>query len=85
MDKIVGAAQNAKAGAVLLTESGEVIYIHELAEWPEDVLGCKVEALGRLEEIKLVPDPLVDEDGAVSAGAEGRQFVLKNTKWRKSL
>ncbi len=77
-----GTAIDAKAGAVIKTDDGSVVYIKGLPSWPDDVIGKKVVATGTLHEEKFIPDPRVDADGAVSAGAHGTQAVLGNPKWR---
>ena len=82
MAELTGIARNAMAGAVIVADDGRVVYIENLAEWPDDVLGKEVAAEGDLSTEKLIPDPAVGEDGAVSAGAEGVQLVLKDAKWR---
>lgn len=75
---LYGIAQNAKGYAVLLTEDEKVIYIRELAEWPEDLLDSSITIKGILRHIKLIPDPNITENGAISQGAQGLQYVLTN-------
>jgi hypothetical protein len=78
-----GIARDAKGGAVVVTSSGSPVYIEHLDSWPDDVTGCEVEAKGKLVAKKLIPDPVVDEDGAISQGAAGDQDVLENARWNK--
>lgn len=77
-----GTARDAKGGAVVVLESGEVVYVAGLFEWPPDVFGKRVKVTGRLRQKKMIPDPQVDPvTGAVSAGAVGEQDVLENPQW----
>ena len=78
--RIEGTAYDAKGGAVLRTDDA-VVYIAGKASWPADVVGGRVRATGILSEEKIVPDPEVGADGAVSAGAAGLQKVLKDSTW----
>ncbi|HME55673.1 MAG TPA: hypothetical protein VKM55_25930 [Candidatus Lokiarchaeia archaeon] len=81
-DVIKGIARNAKAGAVVVPTNGSPIYIEHLESWPDDVLGCEIEAKGTLRAKKIIPDPVVDEEGAISQGAAGEQDVLENAQWK---
>ncbi len=76
-----GRAANAKAGAVVMVEL-QPIYVKGLAAWPKEASGKEVEVTGRLRDEKLIPSPTVDSKGAVSAGAEGTQWVLESPEWR---
>jgi len=80
---ITGTAKDAKGGAVLLTPEGNVIYIKGLEFWPSDILDKQLSVRGLLKEEKFIPDPIIDEDGAISTGAYGDQLVLENTEYSK--
>ena len=73
-----GIAQDAKGGAVLITKHREVIYVKDLDSWDSMVLGKNIALEGILKKEKLIPDPRIDGDGAISAGAIGEQYVLEN-------
>ncbi len=75
-----GVAENAKGGGVLVLPSLEVVYIRYLQWWDEHVRGTKVIMTGILRYEKFIPDPDVAEDGAISQGAIGNQFVLDKAK-----
>ncbi|MBD3339215.1 MAG: hypothetical protein GF353_08895 [Candidatus Lokiarchaeota archaeon] len=75
--RLEGIAQDAKGGAVLITNDREVIYVKDLDSWDSKVLGEKVTLEGFLKKEKFIPDPRVDEDGAISAGAIGEQYILE--------
>ena len=76
-----GTAKDAKGGAVLLTPEGDVVYIKGLEFWPSDFLDKSISVSGLLKEEKFIPDPRIDEDGAISTGAYGNQMVLENAKY----
>ncbi|MFX0070196.1 MAG: hypothetical protein ACFFAO_03810 [Candidatus Hermodarchaeota archaeon] len=76
-----GTAKDAKGGAVLLTPEGNVIYIKGLESWPSNILDKSISVSGLLKEEKFIPDPRIDEDGAISTGAYGNQLVLENVKY----
>ena len=79
---ITGRAENAKGGAVVATNKGDVVYIMDVDSWEEDVVGKEIVVKGRLSSEKFIPDPVVDEDGAISQGAVGMQTVLHNAEWK---
>ncbi len=72
---LLGTARDAKAGAVLITGDGAQIYINGLTEWSPDLLGKQISVKGVLKKEKIIPDPIIDRNGAISTGV---QFVLKN-------
>ena len=79
-----GTAKNAKGYAVLITKDNIVVYIKELPEWAETILNSPVKVKGLLKQINLIPDPYIDENGAISQGAEGKQYVLVNYELMES-
>jgi hypothetical protein len=79
---LTGTARETKAGAALLTGNAEPVYIKGLAMWPEELLGKRVSASGRLLHIKHIPDPHQAADGAISQGAVGLQYVLQRASWK---
>ena len=83
--ELVGIANNAKGGAVLITEDDHVIYIKGLQSWPSELTGKQVTITGLLKREKLIPDPKIAENGAISAGAIGLQLVLDNVDYPKNL
>lgn len=78
---VSGCARDAFMGAVVLTEDRTPIYVDGLREWDEDIEGEDIQATGVLRRRSLAPDPVVDEDGAVSHGAEGTNYVLEGASW----
>ncbi len=77
---LLGIAKDAKGGAVLITAEGNVIYIKELESWASELLDKEVSVTGLLNKEKFIPDPETDENGAISSGAFGSQFVLKKAE-----
>lgn len=77
---LVGTAENAKGGAVLLVD-GAPVYVEGLAEWPAALLHAKVKATGVRTRKQLLPEAAVDASGAVSQGAAGPQDVLERATW----
>ena len=81
-----GTAQNAKGGAVVVEAGSGPTYVVGLESWPDALVGQPVEVVGTLNRRKLIPFPVVGDDGAVSAGAQGEQRVLEGAPaWKKSL
>ena len=76
-----GIAKDAKGGAVLITSEGHAIYIKGLDSWPSNILDKSISASGLLKEEKFIPDPRIDENGAISTGAYGKQLVLENAQY----
>ena len=76
-----GTAKDAKGGAVLLIPEGEVIYIKGLEFWPSEILDKEISVSGLLKEEKFIPDPIIDENGAISTGAYGNQLILENAEY----
>ncbi len=78
---LLGIAENAKGGAVVILRNQEVIYVRNLPSWEEEVVGKQVSIKGIVRLEKYIPDPKVAEDGAISQGAIGSQYVLDNAQW----
>ena len=76
---LFGLAADAKAGACLQVKD-DVVYIQELASWQPEFIGKNVYVTGTLLEKKVIPDPIIDKDGAISTGAVGDQYILEDIK-----
>ncbi len=76
-----GRAENAKGGAVVVLQNQEVIYVRNLPSWDEAIVGKQVSIKGIVRLEKYIPDPEVAEDGAISQGAIGSQYVLDDAQW----
>ncbi|MEM2959473.1 MAG: hypothetical protein QXS27_07565 [Candidatus Jordarchaeaceae archaeon] len=71
-----GLVVNCKAGPCLKLKN-DIVYIPELED-NEEIMGKTISATGTLLEKKIIPDPQIDESGAISTGAYGNQLVLEN-------
>jgi hypothetical protein len=79
---LVGQAVDCKAAACLKMKN-TVVYLPTLDFWDEsEFLGKDVYVTGVLQRKKIIPDPVIDENGAISTGAEGEQLILENAKWK---
>lgn len=81
-ETLVGTAQNAKAGAVLVTGAGTV-YVQGLEEWPDAVVGESVIATGELVDQHHAPVATQDADGAWTQGksSDALDTVLTGAQW----
>jgi hypothetical protein len=77
---LIGRAENAKGGAVVVLQNQEVIYVRNLSSWEDEVVGKPVSIKGIVRLEKYIPDPEVSEDGAISQGAIGSQYVLDDAQ-----
>jgi hypothetical protein len=79
---IEGKAEDAKACAVVVLDSGDVVYIAGVDSWPSEILGRRVKVTGVLKRKKLIMDPVTGADGGISQGAWGKQTVLEGASWK---
>ncbi|GAB4306639.1 MAG: hypothetical protein Kow0069_03610 [Promethearchaeota archaeon] len=77
---VEGTAARSKAGPVLVLPGGEPVFLVGGFDWRDDELGEPARLSGVLAEAKVVPDPVVGEDGGVSQGARGAQLVLRDAE-----
>lgn len=75
-----GIAENGKGGALLILPYGEVVYIRHLDEWEGDLRGTRISVRGIVRYEKYIPDPAISEDGGISQGALGLQYVLDDAQ-----
>lgn len=78
---IEGKALNAKLGAIIETNNGEVFYIIGIDEWPGDVTGKMVKATGSVTSEFHNPTNLKTENGAYKTGISGEKVNLYDAKW----
>lgn len=79
--RLEGKAENGKAGALLLTDSGAVWYIQSLPGWPDDILHCRIEVTGIPTSVFHSEQDLRDETGAYRQGMSGEQRILTQASW----
>jgi hypothetical protein len=78
---IIGTALNAKLGAIIQTENGEVYYLAGVYEWPDDITGKKVKATGTISSEYHDPKNLKTKDGAYKTGMSGEKVNLHDVVW----
>ncbi|MFX1297450.1 MAG: hypothetical protein ACFFD2_21685 [Promethearchaeota archaeon] len=76
---LTGMAKDAKGGAVLIINEIP-IYLKGLLSWSRDYFGKIIKVKGILRDEKIIPDPYIDENGGISQGAIGRQYILENSE-----
>ena len=74
-----GLAVESKAGSCIRIENG-IVFIQNVSNWDDKYLGKEVVVKGILRERKIIPDVVVDENGAISQGATGMQYILEEVK-----
>lgn len=79
-----GLVVNCKAGPCLKVKN-DIVYIPELEDRIQEIMGKNILVSGILLEKKIIPDPEIDETGAISTGAYGNQLVLQNISQLKIL
>ncbi|MCJ7817214.1 MAG: hypothetical protein MUP60_00010 [Candidatus Thorarchaeota archaeon] len=65
----------------MVLQNQEVIYVRNLSFWEDEVVGKQFSIKGIIRLEKYIPDPAVSEDGAISQGAIGSQYVLDDAQW----
>ncbi len=74
---IEGSAYNAKAGAVVLTEAGEPVYLRGKREWPDEDIGKPVAISGTLRRGHLFASDRTAE-GRTRQGIAEPQWYLES-------
>lgn len=77
--RLVGLAENAKGGAVVLVD-GSPVYVAKLDAWPAELSKKRVGLGGRLVNTKYLPEATVNAKGEISQGTApggGGQYVLE--------
>jgi hypothetical protein len=84
--KITGIAVNLKNGAQVDRGKDGLVLIENLSAWPEATVGKTVTVWGKsINKQVTVPKAVVDENGAVSQGAEtdiAQQVLHDLIKWK---
>ena len=78
---ITGKAFDSKAGALLVTEENESIYIDQLDYWPDDCIGKTISVTGIIVKTDAIPKAGKPTDKLTKQGAEGEQTIIKNSTW----
>lgn len=77
--RLVGTAENAKGGAVVLVE-GQPVYVEKKESWPDTLRGKRVGLGGRLTRAQYLPQATVNAKGEISQGTTGASsdYVLRS-------
>ncbi len=78
--RFIGVAYDAKLSAIVVSDHFS-LYCIELDEWPMEVSGKTVEVIGRLERTDQYA-ATVNEEGEISQGTSGGDWVLHGVEWR---
>ncbi len=79
---ITGTARNARTGAIVMLEDRTPIYVAGLESWDVQLNGIEVAVSGVLNRRSLVPQAVVDDDGAVSHGMDDPSvYVIDGATW----
>ena len=76
---VSGTAYNAKAGAVLESDDGRVIYVEGLKRWDDELVENRVRLTGILSKKKPFPD-IKAVGGVQMQGMSGTTWVLRLTE-----
>lgn len=78
---VFGIAENAKAGAVVLTDQKQTYYVDQLDSWPDAFHGKKVKVTGYLRSVEHKAEDLKNEKGEWVQGMVGTQNIIDDAKW----
>ncbi len=76
-----GKAFDAMLGAVVVLDDRTPVYVSGVTRWDSATHGQSIEASGTLRKRSLAADPVTGDDGGISHGIPGTQFVLENAQW----
>jgi hypothetical protein len=79
---VTGRALNAKAGAVIHAQDGQIYYIDELTHWSDTIYSKTLEVTGVLHIQTFTEDDLKDENGDWKQGMLGTQLTVMDARWR---
>jgi hypothetical protein len=79
--KVVGEADDAKAGAIVVLADGVPVYLSGVDAWPAEVRGRAVRVTGTLRVGQPAPQARVSPSGEHSAGMTGSALVIESPKW----
>ena len=72
-----GTTVNAKAGAAVMTDASDLVYLAGVEAWPEAMDGRRINATGKLRIVRS-EDPCSDPRAACAAGLGGDQRLLED-------
>lgn len=74
---VEGIAFNAKGGACIKLNKGEIVYIKGKIDWDDNYLQKKVVLTGKIKLEKMIPNSVVEKNGSISTGAVGKQLIIE--------
>ncbi|RLI68157.1 MAG: hypothetical protein DRP02_13155 [Candidatus Gerdarchaeota archaeon] len=80
---LTGLAVRTKAGPAILLKDKQIVFVENLLEWPEKREGKQLMLKGILSKEKIIPDVVIEADGAISQGASGEQLILRDITFMK--
>lgn len=75
---VIGLAENAKAGAIVITKDSLIYYVDRLTEWPTEFYSRQVKVVGYFT-IKEGVRPKEGED--TPQQIEGKKKIVKDAVW----
>ena len=79
---VTGIAEYSKAGAVVVTDEGQVYYIEGKNDWDKEKLHkTRIRVCGVLKRFHTSSDELGYDDKVYKQGIIGEQLVLSNAEW----
>lgn len=82
LKSVTGAAYNAKGGAIVYANEGQVYYIQNLMAWPEEILEKQVLVNGELLIVHHGHNSAPNTDGIYKQSMAGDQRILRNAVWK---
>lgn len=73
---LTGIAVESKPGPCIKVDN-DIVFIKNKQFWSEELLGQKILVTGKLSREKMIPDAKIDENGAISQGAAGEQYLIE--------
>ncbi|MCF2143226.1 MAG: hypothetical protein K9W42_05950 [Candidatus Heimdallarchaeota archaeon] len=80
---LTGLAVRTKAGPAILLKGEQIVFVEKLHDWSEEREGKQLMLKGILSKEKIIPDVVIEPDGAISQGAPGEQLILRNIIFMK--
>jgi hypothetical protein len=83
-ETLTGTAQNAKAGAVIMTDDGRMLYVSGMSGWPKGVDGETIVVTGVVASEDVVPAAVQAPDGTWSQGKKeaGADLIIREASWQ---
>jgi hypothetical protein len=80
--ELIGLAQNAKCGAIVVLSDSTPIYIDKMDSWGTQWTNKRIMVTGKLGRRNLTPNA-VSKDGEKSAELSGPVFYIASASWKE--